>query len=490
MSTAPTDRAAGRGSLSASEYARHDGLGLAALVARGEVSPAELVEAAIAAIERHNAALNAVVYKAYDEARRTAAGKLPDGPFRGVPFLMKDLGRRVKGWPCSMGSLFAQAGPADDDSVLVQRHRAAGLVLVGATNTPEFGIPGVTHSARLGLCKNPWNPAHTPGGSSGGAAAAVASGMVPVAHASDGLGSIRIPAACCGLVGLKPTRDRNPWDPDGAGRGAGLVVDHIVCRSVRDSAAMLDATGYPQPASPYAPPPKAGPYLDEVQRSPGKLRVLWSSQTPTGRPIDDEVAHALADTAELLAALGHDVRPGALAVDLRALYLAARTMLAANFAAEMKTIVARVGREPRDGELGQLARRNYEAGKQVSGADAFAAARRAHALCWQILDQFQGFDVLLTPVLGTLPPRADDLDPVATELRTFDKRTAASFPFTAPFNMTGQPAITLPLAQSRSGLPIGMMFVARYGDEATLFRLAAQLEKARPWADRHPAIWA
>ena len=279
--------------MTSSEYARHDGLGLAALVARGEVSPAELIEAAIAGIERHNGTLNAVVYKAYDEARRTAAGALPDGPFRDVQFLIKDLGRRVAGWPCSQGSMFAETGPADEDSVLVRRHREAGLILVGATNTPEFGIPGVTHSQRLGLCKNPWNVAHTPGGSSGGAAAAVASGMVPMAHASDGLGSIRIPAACCGLVGLKPTRDRNPWDPDELGRVCGLAVDHIVCRSVRDSAAMLDATGYPQPASPYAPPAKAGPYLDEVRRSPGVLRITWSRQTPTGRPIDAEVERAL-----------------------------------------------------------------------------------------------------------------------------------------------------------------------------------------------------
>src|SRR5215510_11072239 len=475
--------------MSSFEYARHDGLGLAALVARGEASPIELVEAAIACIERHNGALNAVVYKAYDEARRAAAGALPDGPFRGVPFLIKDLGRRVAGWPCSMGSVFGQLPPAAEDSVLVRRYRDAGLILLGATNTPEFGIPGVTHSARLGLCKNPWNPAHIPGGSSGGSAAAVASGMVPMAHASDGLGSIRIPAACCGLVGLKPTRDRNPWDSDELWRGCGLAVDHIVCRSVRDCAAMLDATGVPQAASPYAPPPKAGPYLDEVGRSPGKLRIAWSSQTPTGRPIDAEVEHALAETAELLASLGHDVQPRALRVDWMALYLAARTMLAANFAAEMQGVIARVGREPGEGELGMLARRNYEAGKQVSGADALAAMQRMQALCWQIVEQFKSVDVFVTPVLGTLPPLTDDLDPVAGDLKTFDQRTAASFPFTAPFNMTGQPAISLPLAQSRSGLPIGMMFTARYGDEATLFRLAGQLEKARPWADRHPAIW-
>ncbi|HEU4733425.1 MAG TPA: amidase family protein [Kofleriaceae bacterium] len=473
-----------------SEYTGHDGLGLAALVARGEVSPAELIEAAIATIERHNGTLNAVVHKAYDEARRTAAASLPDGPFKGVPFLIKDLVQRVTGWPCSMGSVFGQLPPAEADSVLVRRYRDAGLVLLGSTNTPEFGIPGVTHSRRLGLCKNPWNVDHTPGGSSGGSAAAVASGMVPMAHASDGLGSIRIPAACCGLVGLKPTRDRNPWDPDERWRVCGLAVDHIVCRSVRDCAAMLDATGYPQPASPYPSPPKAGAYLDELRRAPGKLRVTWSARTATGRPIDPEVEQALRSTAELVRSLGHEVEEGALKVDLIALYLAARVMLAANFAAEMKGVIARVGREPRDGELEPLARRAYEAGKLVSGADAFAAAQRVRALCWQVLEQFQDFDVLLTPVLGTLPPRTDELDPLTSDLKAFDSRTAATFPFTGHFNMTGQPSISLPLAQSASGLPIGIMFTARYGEEATLLRLAAQLETARPWAARHPAIWS
>jgi amidase len=485
----PTNRSAPR-PLRSSDYAAHDGVGLASLVARGEVSPAELVEAAIACIERHNGTLNAVVFKAYDEARRTAAGPLPDGPFRGVPFLIKDLIRRVAGWPCSMGSIFGQMGPAGADSVLVERYRQAGLILLGTTNTPEFGIPGVTHSERLGLCTNPWNPEHIPGGSSGGSAAAVASGMVPMAHASDGLGSIRIPAACCGLVGLKPTRDRNPWDLDEMWRGCGLVVDHIVCRSVRDCAAMLDTTGTPQPASPYAAPPKSRPYLDEIGAAPGALRIGWSTQTPTGRPIDPEIERALADTAELLTALGHDVQPRPLRIDWLALYFAARTLLAANFAAEMQSVVARVGREPGEGELGPLARRSYETGKRITGADTLAAGQRMRALCWQLLEQFQDFDVFLTPVLGTPPPRTADLDPLSGDLKTFDSRTAATFPFTPPFNMTGQPSISLPLAQSASGLPIGMMFTARYADEATLFRLAGQLEKARPWADRHPPLWA
>ncbi len=226
------------------DYSEYDGLGLAELVAKRAVTPSELVEAAIERIERHNPTLNAVVYKGYDDARARAKGELPDGPFKGVPFLIKDLGMPVAGWPRSHGSKFARLVDSADGG-LTARYRAAGVVPVGKTNTPEYGITGTTESAALGPCRNPWNPGYITGGSSGGAAGAVAAGIVPMAHASDGLGSIRIPAACCGLVGMKVTRDRNPNMPDGFDYALGNVVDHIVSRTVRDSAAMLDATGYP-----------------------------------------------------------------------------------------------------------------------------------------------------------------------------------------------------------------------------------------------------
>ncbi len=284
------------------DYSEYDGLGLAELVAKNEVSPAELVEAAIARVERHNGVLNAVVYQGFDDARARAKGPLPDGPFRGVPFLIKDLAMPVAGWPCTSGSRFARDIVDTEDGGLTARYRAAGVIPIGKTNTPEFGITGTTEGAHLGPCRNPWNPGHIAGGSSGGSAAAVAAGMVPLAHASDGLGSIRIPSACCGLVGLKVTRDRNPNLPDGYDYATGLVVDHVVTRTVRDSAAMLDATGYPAPGSPYASPSKSGPYLAEVGRSPGRLRIAWSAETPSGRPISDEVQGALARTAELLGA--------------------------------------------------------------------------------------------------------------------------------------------------------------------------------------------
>lgn len=474
--------------MSLSDFAAYDGLGLAGLVRDKQVSPLELLEAAIERIERHNGVLNAVVHKSYDEARRTAASKLPDGPFKGVPFLIKDLGLRVEGWPRTSGSRFAAIAADTDDSELVKRYRAAGVVLAGKTNTPEFGIPGVTTSAKLGPCRNPWNPDHISGGSSGGAASAVAAGMVPIAHASDGLGSIRIPAACCGLVGMKTTRDRNPNGPEDTDRAIGFSVDHVVSRTVRDSAAMLDATGAPQPGSPYAPPPKSGPYLDEVGASLGKMRIAWSSETPTGNPVDPEVRAALERTASTLKALGHDVREEGLGIDYRLLYRAQGMVSAANFSAGMARWIERIGREPGD-DIEGLARRLYERGKEMSGQDAMWAWQQLRLMNRQILARFETWDVWLTPVMCTPAPRVDFLDTLMADLKEFDRRQAATFGFTPPFNMTGQPSLSLPLAQSAGGLPIGMMFTARYGDEATLYRLAGQLEKEMPWAGRGPPVW-
>lgn len=469
------------------EYAAYDGLGLAELVRKGEVTAAELVEAAIDGIERFNPRLNAVVHKAYDEARAAANGPL-SGPFAGVPFLIKDLGLEVAGWPRTSGSRFAPETPDARDSELVRRYRAAGVVPVGKTNTPEYGIPGVTNSERLGPCANPWNPDHISGGSSGGAASATAAGIVPLAHASDGLGSIRIPAACCGLVGLKVTRDRTPNGPDDYDRAIGFSVDHVVSRTVRDSAAMLDATDGPEPDSPYAPPPKARPYLEEVATPPGRLRIGFSSRTASGRPIDPEVQAAFEGVVKLLEELGHELVPHDIDIDWRRLYRAQGRVSAANFSAGMKRRIELMGREPGPDELGPLARRAYEAGKQISGQDALWGWQELRAFNRRILASLAPFDVYLQPVMGTPPPRIDALDPGAMELDAFDRAQARAFPFTPPFNFTGQPSMSLPLAWSASGLPLGMMFTGRYADEATLFRLAAQLEQARPWAGRRPAM--
>ncbi len=471
------------------EYSEYDGLGLAELVRKGEVSAAELVEAAIERIERHNPTLNAVVYKAYDEARETAARELPSGPFRGVPFLIKDLGCPVAGMPRTSGSRFLADEVPAEDGELTRRYRASGVVILGKTNTPELGITGTTESALLGPCRNPWNPDHISGGSSGGAAAATAAGIVPLAHASDGLGSIRIPAACCGVFGLKVTRDRNPGGPLDPGRAIGFSVDHVVSRSVRDSAAMLDCSDGPEPATPFAYPAKARPYLDEVGADPGRLRIAFTSETPRGVAIHPENQAALEETVVLLEGLGHELVERGLGIDYRELYRAQQRVSGANAAANYLELVAARGREPEEHELEPLTWAGIRAGRKLTGAEVMGAWRSLRVLCRQTLSLFEEFDLLLTPVMGTPPPVIGHIDPVTLEPREVSKRQAEAFPFTPPFNFTGQPAMSVPLAWSADGLPLGMQFVGRYADEATLFRVASQLERARPWSNRQPQVF-
>lgn len=471
------------------DYSSYDGVGLAELVARGEVAPAELTEAAIARIERHNPTLNAVVFKGYDDARKQAAGSLPEGPFRGVPFLIKDLAMPVAGWPRSSGSRYTRGLVDAQDGGLTARYRASGAVLLGKTNTPEYGITGTTESGALGPCRNPWNPGHISGGSSGGSASAVAAGIVPLAHASDGLGSIRIPAACCGLVGLKVTRDRNPNLPDGYDYAMGNVVDHVVTRTVRDSAVMLDATGFAEPNSPYPAPAKDRPYAEEIKRNPGKLRIAFSSETPNGRPIDAEIQAALERTAALLKGLGHEVIERGLGIDYRALYASRRSASAANFAAGMARLADELGREPEPDELEPLTWAILKAGKRETGADVMRSLQETRMLNRATLAAFEDIDVYLCPVLGQPVPEIGYVDPVNVAPAEVNKRQGRLFPFTPPFNFSGQPSMSLPLEMDSKGLPIGMMFTAKFADEATLFRLAAQLEKEAPWSGRKPQVW-
>ncbi|MCC6642929.1 MAG: amidase [Deltaproteobacteria bacterium] len=472
-----------------SEYADHDAVGLSDLVRRREVSPADLLEAAIERVERHNERLNAVVHRAYDDARRVAAGSLPDGPLRGVPFLLKDLNLDAAGMPRTDGSVALRDRVPAEDAELVRRHRAAGLVIFGKTNTPEFGITGTTEGRLFGPCRNPWNPDHIAGGSSGGAAAAVASGMVPFAHASDGMGSIRIPASCCGLFGMKISRDRNPWWPEDVMRALPLSVHHCVSRSVRDSAALLDATGFAEPRAPWAPPPKQRPYLEELSREPGRLRVAFSAERPDGRPLHPEVKAAVEEAAHLVESLGHAVEERSLPINQMLLYIALTPVASANMAAAVAEISERLGRELREDELEPLTWSIVRSGRSVSGVQALRGMRWLARLVREVAAFFEEVDVHLTPVMATPPPRIGHIDPLAPDPALLHQRQAESFPFTAPFNMTGQPAMSVPLAWSSDGLPIGMQFVARYGEEATLFRLAGQLEQARPWRRRHPPIW-
>lgn len=476
--------------MSFKEYAQYDGLGLADLVRRKQVSPVELIEAAISRAEKHNGKLNAIVHKAYDEARDNAKRGLAGGAFEGVPFLIKDLGTEVKGMPRSDGTHFKRNAPDTEDCLLVQRYRAAGVNIFGKTNTPEFGITGTTESARLGPCRNPWNTDHITGGSSGGSAGAVAAGILPLANASDGLGSIRIPAAICGLVGMKVTQYRVPMGANhDYGSGHGYGVQHVVSRTVRDSAAMLDATDAPEADSPYPAPPKQRPYLLEVSTNPGRLRIAFSSTTPSGVTPHPEVRAALEKTAEWLEALGHHVEERDLGIEYRKLYKASNAVLGANFANAMQEKVKAMGRDPEQHELEALTWRNWKGGERITGADAMRGWQTLKVFTRQIYLFFNSFDVYLTPVLITPVPKVGFIDPVRLDPREVDHRQAATFGYTPPFNMSNQPSLSLPLHQDSGGLPIGMMFTGRYGDEATLYRLAGQLERAHPWIGRKPPVW-
>ena len=470
------------------EYAEYDAIGLSDLVRTGQVTPVEVVEAAIASAGRANPAVNAVVYQAFDEASESAATG-PVGPFAGVPMLIKDLGLTVKNWSRTSGSRFCRGVVDDADSGLVKRYRDTGAILLGRSATSEFGIVGNVETAAYGATRNPWNLDHIVGGSSGGSAAAVAAGIVPIAHASDGLGSIRIPAACCGLVGLKPTRDRVPNLPDDVDYALGFVCDHVVSRTVRDSAAMLDLTGFPEPASPYASPPKSSPYRDEVGRHPGRLRVRWSSEAADGTAADPEVADALTRVAATLAAMGHDVDPRGLGREASAVLKARMAVSAGNFAAVMARIIREIGREPTLDDVEPLTLGALMLSRQVNGAAVFRGLQDLRRLSRLILQQFEAFDVFMSPVMAAPPPLIGTISPATMDPVEVDRRQNLLYPYTPIFNATGQPSISLPLAMSDSGLPIGVMFTARYGDEATLFRMAGQLEKELPWSTRRPPLY-
>jgi amidase len=466
--------------MKASEYAKLDGVAMAALVAKKDVTPAELLECAIARAEAVNAKLNAIVYKGYDDARKTAAGALPPGPFRGVPFLIKDLYCEVAGWPMSNGSRFFRDYVSKEDSELTKRFRAAGLVLMGKTNTPEFGITGSTEGAHLGPCRSPFGENRIAGGSSGGSASAVAAGIVPMAHASDGLGSIRIPAACNGLVGLKPTRGRNPIEPTSP--VTGLSCNHIVSVSVRDTATMLDAIAGPEPYAPYAYPSAPDSFAKAALERPRKLRIAFSGETPSRTKLHGDVEAGLAATVRTLESLGHEVFERPLQVDWKMLYRAQGGHSVGHFGAGMLHSIAEIGRKPEDDELETLTKWIWSNARRVTADQSAYGTLLLNNLVRGIMAQWEHFDVFLCPTMITPPPEVGFIDPVNLEPKELNSRQAKVFGFTPPFNMTGQPSISLPLAWDRQGLPIGMMFTGAYADEATLLSLAAQLEEAMPWA--------
>ncbi len=463
------------------EYRRYDALGLAELVARKEVSSEELIDTAAARMAQVNPKINAVTQDLTASARAAPAGQ---GGFAGVPFLLKDLGATLAGTPTTRGSRLFATDAARADSALVRLFKAAGLAIIGKTNTPELGLWPVTESELLGPCRNPWDLSRTSGGSSGGAAAAVAAGITPAAHASDGGGSIRIPASCCGLFGFKPSRGRVSFAPAGEGWG-GASINHAVTRSVRDSAALLDAICAPQPGDPYFLPPPEVPFAEAAQRAPRRLRIAFTTAALQSDALDPECEAAVVETAKLCESLGHSVEAAKVPGDISAMQAAAGVVVAASVAADLDAAAERRGRAIEDGEVEPLTMSSYRRGQRITGGAYSRAIATLHAYGRAMAELFQAYDVLL---LSTLGRPAIPLGWLFEERGQVGARVGRFMPNTQPFNNTGQPAMTAPLAWSRSGLPIGMQFVGRMGEEGLLFSLAGQLEQARPWFDKVPPL--
>lgn len=460
------------------EYRRYDAVGLAELVARREVTAAELLEAAAARMAEVNPKINAVTLDLTEQARSAPAAS---GPLAGVPWLLKDLGAALAGTPTSYGCRLFSRAEAQEDSAMVRLYKAAGLNIFGKTNTPEFGLWPVTESDLLGPARNPWDLSLTPGGSSGGASAAVAAGIVPAAHASDGGGSIRIPAACTGLFGMKPSRGRVSFAPAGEG-WAGASIQHAVTRSVRDSAVLLDAVCAPQPGDPYFLSPPERPYAQEVGRDPGRLRIgFFDGALTAGASVDPEVAAAVRDAAKLCEDLGHHVEPATLPGDHAAMQAAARVVIGASVVANVDAELERQGRKLQDGDIEPGTLEIYRRGQQLPAGDYVRAVQTIHAYGRAAASLFEQYDVFL---LATLGRTAIPVGWLFEEPKELARRLFSYMPNTQAFNNSGQPAMSVPLAWSAAGLPIGIQFAARMGEEAVLYRLAGQLERARPWFDR------
>ena len=469
------------------EYESYDALGLAALVRAREVSATEVLEAAIARVEARNPAVNAVVTKLYDHAAQAIEAGLPEGPFTGVPYLLKDLFTSLAGVRCAHGSrFFADLPPAAEDSLHVARLKKAGMVIYGMTSSCELGLSLTCEPQLYGPSRNPWDLERTPAGSSGGAGAAVGARMLPIAHASDGFGSIRAPAASCGLVGLRPTRARNTLAPAFGEALGGLATEHAVSLTVRDNAALLDATHGPAPGDPYYVLPPARPFLKEVGADPGSLRIAFTSKAPNGAPVEADPLRVLQEAASLCADLGHRVDEADPAIDGADVVPTFRTISAVNILYTVRGHPS--GRAPAPGELETVVAKSAALAEDIDGASYMAAVHTAHRIGRQMGAFHEDWDVLLTPGLGTLPPKLGWLDMMMEDLEEYWRRVFSFSPFTVWFNLTGQPAMMIPLGRTESGFPVAVQAIARFGDEATLFRLASQLEAARPWIGRKPRL--
>lgn len=470
------------------DYAQYDGLGLAELVAKKKVKPIELLDEAIARAEALNPKLNAIVYKDYERARDAARGKLPKGAFTGVPFLLKDIFALAEGVPTRQASRFFPPIPWPHDSWLTAKFKQSGLISFGKTNVPEFGLVPTTESKLYGPAHNPWDLSRSTGGSSGGSGAAVAAGIVPLAHANDGGGSIRIPASCCGLVGLKPTRARTTYGPDLSDSIDGLGVDLVVSRSVRDTAAALDAVAGFVHGDPYCAPPEPQSYLAGMKRKPKKLHIAFSTRKLDGQALHPDCVAAVKKAAKLCAELGHTVEEASPDLDQAVLIPMFMTLWSSNLAAGIDTIAALTGQTPKPELFEGLTWGLYEAGKKASASDYLRAKDGINVASRATAKFHETYDMWLSATLGAPPVKLGTFDMEERDPQKSFAPLIDYVPFTAMQNVTGQPAINMPLHWNKDGLPIGVQFVGRFGDELGLLRLAAQLEGAAPWAAQYSKI--
>ncbi|HEX6576574.1 MAG TPA: amidase [Gemmatimonadaceae bacterium] len=488
------------------EFSSYDGLGLANLVRTKQVSAKELISASIEIIEALNPQLNAVIHKMYDRAMNAAESPV-DGPFTGVPFMLKDLLSWYEGEPIASGSKLFKGWKPPYDTEMVRRYRRSGAIVVGKTNTPEFGLTPYTEPEVFGPTLNPWNTSRTTGGSSGGSAAAVSSGMVPLAGGGDGGGSIRIPASCCGIFGLKPTRGRTPAGPLAGEHWQGAAIEHVLTRSVRDSAAMLDATSGPDVGAPYWAAPPQRPFIEEVGENPGKLRIAFTSKPLLGHTVHNDCKAALADAVTLLESLGHIVIEAEPPADRERFNMAFLTMVCGELYADLADAAQLLGRKATRDDVEYTTWALNLLGGSISAGEFVRAEHYLRSSSRRIGEFFESYDLLLTPTLSVPPFPTGSLQPPAHEramIKLLGTLRAGSvlklmgaleqaaekifdvIPWEPLFNVSGQPAMSVPLYWNQENLPIGVHIVARYGDEATLFRIASQLEEARPWTDRRP----
>lgn len=490
------------------EYESFDGLGLANLVKRKIISPQELLAAAIERIEKYNPSLNAVIHSMYEKARDAVQNNLSDGLFQGVPFLLKDLIADYAGEPMRMGSRFTKEFISTHDSELVTRFKKAGLVILGKTNTPEFGLGVITEPVLFGPTKNPWNLTRSTGGSSGGSAASVAARMVPLAHAGDGGGSIRIPASYCGLFGLKPSRGRTPAGPDVMRIWLGLVVEHGITRTVRDSAALLDVLAGPEIGSPISLPLPEKSFLKSLEEPCPPLRIAIVEEPFFPAKVEPEYTLALKKAAMLCQDLGHQIEPATISIEKDEVALAYLIFIVGQAAADLRSICKNMGRKPKTDELEKQTAVLCHAGQLFTAAD-FAWATNVLDLLGRTMATFlENYDVIMTPSMSSFSPEVGKFKPNRLEKgilelvhwlpqggtflhKVVKKAASRNFgfsPFTAIFNISGQPAMTVPLYSDKDGMPIGIQFAGRVGEDALLLRLAKQLEDAQPWDKRTPSM--